>query len=147
MKRVFKNRNSGFTLIEVMVTVAIIAILASIAIPAYTDYIIRGHIPQATNGLSDMRIKLEQYFQDTRTYAGACNDGAAAAPPTNNQDFTFTCVIADDGMSYDLKAEGKGAVAGFTYELDESNAKKTSATPEGWTGSDSCWVTAKGGRC
>lgn len=146
MKRTFKNRNSGFTLIEVMVTVAIIAILAAVAVPAYTDYIIRGHIPQATNGLSDMRIKLEQFFQDNRTYAGACADGAAAAPPTN-QDFTFTCDIPDDGMSYALKAEGKGTMTGFTYELNESNAKKTSKTPEGWTGSDSCWVTAKGGRC
>jgi len=146
VKRTFKNRNRGFTLIEVMVTVAIIAILAAVAVPAYTDYIIRGHIPQATNGLSDMRIKLEQFFQDNRTYAGACADGAAAAPPAN-QDFTFTCDIPDDGMSYALKAEGKGTMTGFTYELNESNAKKTSKTPEGWTGSESCWVTAKGGRC
>ncbi|WP_426318848.1 type IV pilin protein [Pseudoduganella sp. R-43] len=146
MKRVFKNRNSGFTLIEALITMAIIAILAAVALPSYKDYIIRGHIPQATNGLSDMRIRLEQFFQDTRTYAGACADGAAAAPPTS-PDFTFTCTIAADGMSYQLKATGKGPMTGFTYELNEANAKKTSATPTGWTGSDSCWVTAKGGRC
>lgn len=145
MKRLFKPDNSGFTLIEVMVTMAIVAILAAIAVPAYGDYIKRGRIPQATNGLSEMRIKLEQYFQDNRTYADACKDGAPAAPPSN-QDFTFTCVIAADGMSYDLKAEGKRAMAGFTYELDEANAKKSSA-PAGWDGSNSCWVTAKGGRC
>jgi len=146
VKRLFKPYNSGFTLIEVMVTVAIIAILAAVALPAYKDYIIRGHIPQATNGLSDMRIKLEQFFQDNRTYAGACADGAVAAPPSN-PDFTFTCNIAKDGLSYGLKAEGKGPMTGFTYELNEANAKKTSAVPTGWGGSDSCWVTAKGGRC
>ena len=145
MKRLFKSYNTGFTLIEVMVTMAIVAILAAVAVPAYGDYTKRGRIPQATNGLSEMRIKLEQYFQDNRTYAGACNDGAPAAPPAN-QDFTFTCVIAGDGLSYDLKAEGKRAMAGFTYELDETNAKKSSG-PSGWTGSNSCWVTAKGGRC
>ncbi len=146
MKVKFKNRNSGFTLIEVMVTVAIIAILAAVAVPAYSDYIVRGRIPQATNGLSDMRIKLEQYFQDNRTYKNACDKGAAAAPPSSN-DFTFACTIADDGMSYKLKAEGKGAMTGFTYEVDEANAKKTSKAPTGWTASESCWVTAKGGRC
>ena len=146
MKRLFKNRNSGFTLIEVMVTVAIIAILAAVALPMYKDYIIRGHIPQATNGLSDMRIKLEQFFQDNRTYAAACAAGAAAEPSTN-PDFTFSCDIPATGMSYNLKAEGKGVMAGFTYELNEANVKKTTITRTGWTTSGTCWVTSKGGRC
>ena len=136
----------GFTLIELMIVVAIIAILAAIAIPNYNEHVMKARITEAVAQLSDMRVRMEQFFQDNRTYAGACADGAAAAPPTN-QDFTFTCDIPDDGMSYALKAEGKGTMTGFTYELNESNAKKTSKTPEGWTGSDSCWVTAKGGRC
>ena len=147
MKQIFKPLSRGFTLIEVMVTVAIVAILAAVALPMYNDYIIRGHIPQATNGLSDMRIKLEQYFQDSRTYAGACANGAPAAPPAN-PDFTFTCTIAANGMSYELKAEGKGTMNGFTYELNEANVKKTSHTPSSsWGTSDTCWVIAKGGRC
>ncbi|WP_304438516.1 type IV pilin protein [Duganella sp. Root1480D1] len=146
MNQIFKHRSSGFTLIELMVTIAIIAVLAAIALPSYKDYVIRGHIPQATNGLADMRIKLEQFFQDNRTYAGACDKGAAAAPSTN-PDFTFTCNIAADGMSYGLKAEGKGPMNGFTYEVNESNARKTSAVPTGWSTSNTCWVTATGGRC
>ncbi|KQV54625.1 hypothetical protein ASE26_01185 [Duganella sp. Root198D2] len=129
-----------------MVTVAIVAILAAVALPMYKDYIIRGHIPQATNGLSDMRIKLEQFFQDNRTYAGACAAGAPAAPPTN-PDFTFTCNVAANGMSYGLKAEGIGTMTGFTYELNEANVKKTFASPSGWGTSNTCWVIGKGGRC
>ena len=146
MKQIFRPRSSGFTLIEVMVTVAIIAILAAVALPSYKDYIIRGHIPQATNGLSDMRIKLEQFFQDNRTYAGACTNGGPATPPTN-PDFTFTCTIATNGMSYELKAEGKSTMNGFTYKLDEANVKKTTASPSGWGTSETCWVVGKGGRC
>ena len=146
VKRLFKNYNRGFTLIELLVTMAIVAILAAVAVPAYSDYVVRGRIPQATNGLSDMRIKMEQFFQDNRTYTGACNDGALAAPPTN-PDFTFSCDIAGDGMSYGLKAEGKRSMTNFTFEVNESNAKKTSAAPSGWTTSDACWVTSKGGRC
>lgn len=146
MKQTFKNRNTGFTLIEMMITVAIIAILAAVALPAYKDYVIRGHIPQATNGLSDMRVKMEQFFQDNRSYAGACAAGALAAPPTN-PDFTFTCDIPGTGMSYGLKAEGKGVMAGFTYELNEANVKKTTITRTGWATTAACWVTSKGGSC
>lgn len=146
MKQIFKPGNTGFTLIEMMVTLAIIAILAAVAVPMYKDYTLRGRIPQATNGLSDMRIKLEQFFQDNRTYAGACANGAAAAPPTN-PDFTFSCTIAGDGMSYEVKAEGLRSMSGFAYQIDTANVKKTLRSPSGWGTSDTCWVTAKGGRC
>ena len=60
--------NSGFTLIEVMITVAIVAILAAIAVPSYNEYVQRARITEATSNLSDMRNKMEQYFQDNRTW-------------------------------------------------------------------------------
>jgi type IV pilus assembly protein PilE len=53
----------GFTLIEVMVVVAIIAILAAIAIPNYADYVTRSKVTDAVSGLSEMRVRMEQYFQ------------------------------------------------------------------------------------
>ena len=52
----------GFTLIELMVVVAIVAILAVVAMPAYTDYIVRGKIPDATSRLSAMQVQMEQFF-------------------------------------------------------------------------------------
>ena len=54
----------GFTLIELMITVAIIAILAAVALPAYSTYVTRARITDAVKGLSEMRLKMEQYFQD-----------------------------------------------------------------------------------
>jgi type IV pilus assembly protein PilE len=144
------SRQTGVTLIELMVTVAIIAIIASVAIPAYGDYVKRGRLPQATNSLSSMRAKLEQYFQDNRTYIGACVAGTNAALPAAD-DFAYTCPTLT-ASTYIVQATGKGPMAGFTFTIDESNNKKTIAVPSGWgTASEAapvtCWVSKKGGAC
>ena len=62
------QRYKGFTLIEVMIVVAIIAILATVALPAYTDYVRRGKIAEGTSALLAMKTKMEQYFADNRSY-------------------------------------------------------------------------------
>lgn len=85
----------GFTLIEVMITVVIVSILGAIAIPQYSDYVTRGRIPTATNALADMRIRMEQFFQDNRTYSNA---GACGVPnPTGLSHFGVACVITAAG--------------------------------------------------
>ena len=86
----------GFTLIEIMITVAIIAILASIALPSYTDYIRRGKIPEATSALLALKTKFEQFFQDNRTYcvAGGCTTCGVAMPTTKYFTISATCPTA-----------------------------------------------------
>src|SRR6185295_2455470 len=80
--RLRNNRNSaGFTLIEAMITVAVIAILAAIALPNYFDYITRSRIVEAKTNLADMRTRLEQYFLDNRAYPGACVASASGPAP------------------------------------------------------------------
>lgn len=137
---------SGFTLIELMVTVAIIAILASIALPSYSNYVIRGRIPQATNNLSTMRVQLEQHFQDNRTYVGACEAGTVAPLPASD-DFDYTCpTLTED--TFTVVATGTGSMDGFVYTINESNARTTTAVKEGWgTAPVACWVTGSGGAC
>ena len=54
------NRNQGFTLIELMIVIAVIGVLAAIAIPNYNEYVQRSRITRAVAALSDMRVKLEQ---------------------------------------------------------------------------------------
>ena len=63
-------------MIEVMIVVAIVAILAAIALPNYSDYVKRGKIIEATSGLSDMRTRYEQFYLDNRTATGTFYRGA-----------------------------------------------------------------------
>lgn len=137
----------GFTLIELMIAVAIIAVLASIALPAYNDYITRARITEALSSLSDMRVKLEQYFQDNRTYAGACAAGTLAPLPPNTQFFQFSCPVLN-GTNYTVRALGTGSMTDFEYTIDQNNVRSTVNVPPGWAGTGStCWVTSKSGAC
>lgn len=128
----------GFSLIELMVVVAIIGVLASIALPAYEDYVTRAKISEATTELSQGRVRMEQFFQDNRTYAGGpC--------PTNTSSFTFACATPAPEL-FTITATGKSSakMTGFAYTIDQANAR-TSAGP--WGSSTACWITKKSGAC
>lgn len=140
--------SSGFTLIELMVAVAIVAILAAVAMPAYRDHVMRGRISQATSNLAGMRVKLEQFYQDNRTYEGACAAGALAEPPPAD-DFTYSCEELS-ATTYTAKATGVagGQMADFAYTIDQANAMKTTSLPGGWgVVPATCWIIKKGGTC
>lgn len=135
----------GFTIVELMITVAIIGILAAVAIPQYRDYVTRGRIPDATSGLSGKQVLMEQFYQDNRTYVGA---PACTSDTTTSQYYTFSCVTGSaTTAAYTLQAVGRGAMAGFTYTVNQAGAKATTAVPTGWTTSASCWVAKKDGSC
>ena len=142
----------GFTLIELMVAVVIVAILAGIGLPAYTDYVMRGKIQEATTNLLAMRTKLEQFYQDNRTYVGACATGTVAPLPTGLKYFTVTCPTLT-ASTYVVQAaggitSGDQSMAGFTYTINEGNTRTTTAVPSGWgTAPITCWVSKKGGQC
>ena len=146
------RQDSGFTLIELMIVVAIIGILAAVAMPSYNDYITRSKITEAVGALSDARVRMEQYFQDNRFYN---TDGTAAAgcAPTvtvaNTTNFTFSCVAANPGQSYVWTATGARGMTGFTYTINQTNAKTTTiAAGAAWPAATAnCWITSKGGAC
>ena len=142
-------RLRGFTLVELMVVVAIAAILASVALPMYRTYIMRGRIIDGTSKLSDFRVRMEQYFMDNRTYdAGGGKCGIADLTATGDAAFDVKCSGAS-ATGYTVKATGRSAagMSGFEYQIVASGAKKTNSVPSGWTTAADCWVTRKDGSC
>ena len=140
-------RPSGFTLIEVMIVVAIVGILSAVAYPAYQDYVIRSKIPDATSYLASRQTRMEQWFQDQRSYlntGGSCG-GTAASDTNTSSYFNFTCTAT--ATTYTLTATGKSQMAGFTYTVNDGGTRATTAVPSGWTTNTGCWVTKKGGLC
>ncbi|MDD5384642.1 MAG: type IV pilin protein [Gallionella sp.] len=126
----------GFTLVELMIVVVIIGILASFAMPAYNDYVTRGKLVEGTSALSDGRVKMEQFFQDNRTYVG----GTA---PANTTNFTYAASNLSTA-TYTITATGRNGLSAFIYTIDQANAK-TSNTP--WGNGATCWIMKKGDAC
>ncbi len=142
---ILKVTQKGFTLIELMIAVAIIGILAAIVVPSYRDYVVNSTLAEAASGLADKRIRMEQFFQDNRTYVGADGAGLPCANDNTGQNFNFSCAVA--ATTYTITATGKATAAGFTFTVNESNAKATTAAAAGWATNATCWIRKKGGVC
>lgn len=140
------NRPHGFTLIELMIVLAIIAILGAVALPAYNDHLMRGRLAEAYSELSTARVKLEQHFLDNRTYVGACASNSVAPLPTGKY-FTYACTLA--ATTFTVTATGVSAqgTGGFGFTINTSNVRATTAAPSGYNTSTTCWVTKKGESC
>ncbi|TFY97036.1 type IV pilin protein [Ramlibacter humi] len=144
----------GFTLIEVMITVVIIAILAAVAIPSYQDYIRRGQLNEGFGYLSEYRVKLEQYFQDFRNFGttdgGDCANGTGAPSwntfsPADAKYFKLTCKVVGEG--YLLTATGiAGNVKNDVFTIDQDGHKQTTVFKGVSAVHDRCWLV-KGAEC
>lgn len=137
----------GFSLIELMIALAIAAIIAAVAIPGYRDHMLRARIPDATSTLSELAMRLEQHYQDKQAYSDT--NGCAITMPTDNF-FTFECAANDTGQSFLLKASGKStsAMSDFVFTLDQNGNAMTTKLPAAWgTAPFNCWVSKQSSTC
>ena len=82
-------RQKGFTLIELMITVAVIGILAAIVYPSYQNYVIRAQRSSAQQLLLNIASREEQFLLDSRQYTGTLSGGIFTTPPEG-----WTCTAA-----------------------------------------------------
>ncbi len=163
--RLAEGFTKGFTLIELMITVVVIAVIAAIALPNYTDYVTRSKFTEAHGQLADLRVKMEQYYMDNRRYSttaagGTCGIPGGAAPTTQGTKyFTYACASTNANAAGDqqfvVTATGAGAqgLAGLSYTIDHANARTTAVTggsaiaDKGYAANGTCWVVKKPSQC
>lgn len=136
-------RDRGFTLIEVMITVAIVGILAAVALPAYQGYVQRSRVPVGLDAMSSMATRMEQRYQDVGSYARSDDAATCAVSIPAATNFTLKC-DPEDGQTFVITAEGSGPLDGYVYTINSQGQRATTAHPKGKN--DTCW-TIRGTTC
>lgn len=141
-----QHRECGFTLIEIMIVVAIIAILASIALPSYQSYILKSRARSATADLVALSLTLENRFQktlgyplySTSTLIDASPAGRSGTVATNfgawapSQGKWFTYSLVSTVGTYTVSATGTGNML-CTLTLDNKNIRTASGNMCGFS--------------
>lgn len=125
-------KKNGFTLIELMITVAIVAILAAIAYPSYQDSVRKARRANGQANLVELASYMERTFTETNSYAGA----TIAASGVTSDYYTFTTPIPNlTATTYTLTIVPTGPQASDscgTMTISQTGAKAT-------TGTAGCW--------
>ncbi|RFF27322.1 MULTISPECIES: type IV pilin protein [unclassified Wenzhouxiangella] len=126
-------RERGFTLIELMITIAILAIIVAIALPSYQAQVEKGRRADAVTSLMETAQQLERCFTRTSTYENCVSS------PEDSQDGYYTITVADEATSYTVTATAKsdGPQSGddcSPFTLDDEGNKG-----HGGSDTDRCW--------
>lgn len=104
----------GFTLIELVITLAIFAILVVIAYPSYTKYIVSARRSDAQSALLDLAARMEQYYAENNSYAGATigvNPATDIVNTAASAEGWYNLTVNSNASSYTLTATPIGAQA------------------------------------
>ena len=135
----------GFTLIELMVAVAVLAILSAWAFPNYVDHVATGRLPEAHGALADYKNQMEQHYFDRRTYQNTAGTACGIAIPVTTN-FTIACSSADaDSFTATATAISGKNIDGFVFSINNTGTKIT--VPGTSATAVNCWSRKKNGAC
>ena len=121
------RNNRGFTRVESIVSVAVVATLASLTLPSYGNSVRRGHIVEARTELAAFGLRMEQSYHP---HSGYGKQSCPAALPTNPH-FVFSCTLLNDGQNFRGIATGRKQMAGYVYSIDDQGQVTADSTPGG----------------
>jgi type IV pilus assembly protein PilE len=107
-------RMKGVTLIELMIVIVVVAILASIAVPSYRQYVLRSHRVEAKTALLNLAAAQEKFYLENNTYATnaelatAPPDGLGLAATTENSWYTIAIANGADATTFSATATATG---------------------------------------
>lgn len=135
-------RHKGFTLIEILTALVIIAILAAVAMPAYSSYMRKARIHEAFASLLAFHSQEDLFWTNNHSY-GQTNCGVGALP-TGSTYFSYVCNLNNSGQGYLVTAKGQGKLLNYNYTIDQAGQRVTIDFP-GVSGLPaSCWLDAPG---
>lgn len=130
------QKMKGFTLVELMITIAIIGILASVAYPSYTDFVTRSNRSEAQRELTKLAVLQEQLFSDARRYTADMKELGESDDPyvTESDNYSIDATLADGGFTLTATAQGNQATQDsvcLTISINDLGQKTAT--------SDICW--------
>lgn len=160
-----KHRSKGFTLIELMITVAIVSILARVAFGAYQDSVLKGKRAQGRAALAELLLQQERYLTQRNCYLGFSSTSAGASATAYNTGECGGGTPSFTAATFPFKFYSGDSVANSAYLLSASRCSNTitladcvkvTATPQFTdnavnvlevtsTGTKTCTGTASGG--
>lgn len=132
----------GFTLIELMIAVAMVGILVAVALPTYNSVIQKSRRTEAKAALLDLASRQEKFYSINNKYSATASDLGYSALPANTESGFYSLSITADNTSYTAKATPQGNQAKdsqcYGFAIDgvgkKSNFSKTGAVLTG-----DCW--------
>lgn len=125
----------GFSLIELMIAVAVMGILAAVAFPSYQQYVMRGHRAEAQAHMMDIAGRQGQFLIDNRAYGGTLGELGMTTPARVASKYTIAIASGNTPPTFTITATPTGSQASEqcgTLTLNNAGAKTASGTGTCW---------------